>query len=122
MEKTSKEQETSEQSPKTNENQNNNERSELSLKGGKTPLSIYTRRVIDISNISQYLTEESTHGLCGGKNLGNTCFMNSSIACISNCTELTYYFLSGAYKKDINKENKLGMEGRLVISWGNLLQ
>ena len=122
MEKTSKEKETSEQSQKTNENQNNNERSELSLKGGKTPLSIYTRRVIDISNISQYLTEESTHGLCGGKNLGNTCFMNSSIACISNCTELTYYFLSGAYKKDINKENKLGMEGRLAISWGNLLQ
>ena len=48
MEKTSKEKETPEQSQKTNENQNNNERSELSLKGGKTPLSIYTRRVIDI--------------------------------------------------------------------------
>ena len=122
MEKSSTEKESKEESSKINDNQNNNKRSELSLKGGKTPLSIYTRRVIDVSNISQYLTEESTHGLCGGKNLGNTCFMNSSIACISNCTELTYYFLSGAYKKDINKENKLGMEGRLAISWGNLLQ
>ena len=122
MEKTSTEQESTEESSKINDHRNNSKRSELSLKGGKTPLSIYTRRVIDVSNISQYLTEESTHGLCGGKNLGNTCFMNSSIACISNCTELTYYFLSGAYKKDINKENKLGMEGRLALSWGNLLQ
>ena len=102
--------------------QNHNKRSELSTKGGKTPLSLYTRRVIDISNISKFLTKESTHGLCGGKNLGNTCFMNSSIACISNCTELTYYFLSGDYIKDINKENKLGMGGKLAMSWGALLQ
>jgi ubiquitin carboxyl-terminal hydrolase 4/11/15 len=48
--------------------------------------------------------------------------MNSSIACISNCTELTYYFLSGDYIKDINKENKLGMGGKLAMSWGALLQ
>ena len=102
--------------------QNNNKRSELSTKGGKSPLSLYTRRVIDISNISKFLTKESTHGLCGGKNLGNTCFMNSSIACISNCTELTYYFLSGDYIKDINQENKLGMGGKLAMSWGALLQ
>ena len=101
---------------------NNNKRSELSTKGGKSPLSLYTRRVIDTSNISKFLTKESTHGLCGGKNLGNTCFMNSSIACISNCTELTYYFLSGDYIKDINKENKLGMGGKLAMSWGALLQ
>jgi len=97
------------------------ERSILSLEGGKTPLSIYTRRVIDTSKLKNYLKEESSHGLCGGRNLGNTCFMNSSIACISNCIELTYYFLSGDYKKDINKENHLGMGGALAESWGNLL-
>ena len=99
-----------------------NKRSELSLEGGKKPLSIYTRRVIDTSKIKDYLQENSTHGLCGGKNLGNTCFMNSSIACLSNCTELTYYFLSGDYKKDINKENHLGMGGALAESWGNILR
>ena len=98
------------------------ERSQLSLEGGKAPLSIYTRRVIDISKIKDYLNEDSSHGICGGKNLGNTCFMNSSIACISNCTELTYYFLSGDYKKDINKNNKLGLGGNLAKSWGGLLQ
>ena len=96
-------------------------RSKLSLEGGKEPLSMYTRRVINTSKIKDFLKEDSSHGLCGGRNLGNTCFMNSSIACLSNCTELTYYFLSGDYKKDINKENNLGMGGDLANSWGNIL-
>ena len=121
-EKKEKKEKPENQEEKENSSEEENERSELSLEGAKPPLSIYTRRVVNVSNISKYLTEESSHGLCGGKNLGNTCFMNSSIACISNCLELTYYFLSGDYKKDINKENKLGMGGRLAKSWGALLQ
>ena len=121
QEKKEKKEKQEEKEEKENSSKEENERSELSLEGAKPPLSIYTRRVVNVSNISKYLTEESSHGLCGGKNLGNTCFMNSSIACISNCVELTYYFLSGDYKKDINKENKLGMGGRLAKSWGALL-
>ena len=97
-------------------------RSVLSLEGAKPPLSLYTRRVIDISNIHKFFTENSSHGICGSHNLGNTCFMNSSIACLSNCTELTYYFLSGDYKKDINKDNKLGMGGALAESWAELIR
>ena len=122
QEKKEKKEKQEEKEEKENSSEEENKRSELSLEGAKPPLSIYTRRVVNVSNISKYLTEESSHGLCGGKNLGNTCFMNSSIACISNCVELTYYFLSGDYKKDINKENKLGMGGRLAKSWGSLLQ
>jgi len=97
-------------------------RSEFSLEGAKYPLSIYTRRVMDISKLGQYLKKESSSGICGGRNLGNTCYMNSSIACISNCTELTYYFLCGDYKKDINYTNENGMKGILAQSWGNLLE
>ena len=97
------------------------ERSIFSLEGAKYPISIYTRRVMDISKIDEYLNSNSTRGRCGGHNLGNTCFMNSSIACLSNCTELTYYFLKGDYKKDINEENTLGMGGDLAKSWGELL-
>ena len=100
----------------------NNGRSSFSLEGAKKPLSIYTRRVMDISKIGQYLKPGSSKGQCGGRNLGNTCFMNSSIACLSNTTELTYYFLKGDYKKDINEENTLGMRGQLAKSWGELLQ
>ena len=80
---------------KKDEKLNSNERSILSLEGAKYPLSIYTRRVMNISKIDEYLNSNSTRGRCGGRNLGNTCFMNSSIACLSNCTELTYYFLKG---------------------------
>ena len=76
---------------------------------------------MDISRIEDYLNSNSSRGQCGGRNLGNTCFMNSSIACLSNCTELTYYFLKGDYKKDINEENNLGMQGELAKSWGELL-
>ena len=97
------------------------EKSVYSLEGAKYPLSIYTRRVMDVSKIKNYLKSNSTAGRCGGQNLGNTCFMNSSIACLSNCTELTYYFLCGDYLGDINEENQAGMHGRLARSWGELI-
>ena len=101
---------------------NPQKRSEFSLEGAKYPLSIYTRRVMDISKLSKYLKKDSSAGICGGRNLGNTCYMNSSIACISNCTELTYYFLCGDYLKDINSTNENGMKGILAKTWGNLLE
>ena len=97
-------------------------RSEFSFEGIKEPRSLYTRRVMDISKINKYLNSNSSRGQIGGHNLGNTCFMNSSIACLSNCTELTYYFLKGDYLKDINEENTLGMRGEVAREWGNLLQ
>ena len=107
---------------KNEKSETQHERSVLSLEGAKPPLSMYTRRVMDISKIDEYLNPNSSRGQIGGRNLGNTCFMNSSIACLSNCTELTYYFLKGDYLKDINEENNLGMRGELAKEWGNLMK
>lgn len=42
-------------------------------------------------------------GLCGLSNLGNTCFMNSALQCLSNTTALTKYFLDGCHTKEINR-------------------
>ena len=84
--------------------------------------STFTRKKIDIKQLDKILGSGANHGVCGGHNLGNTCFMNSSIACLSNCTELTTYFLSGEYKKDINTNNSEGARGNLAKSWYELLE
>ena len=73
-------------------------------------ISQFTRTIVDVHDLDNILEKGSNHGVCGGHNLGNTCFMNSSIACLSNCTELTAYFLSGKYKVQINKNNPEGLQ------------
>ena len=82
---------------------------------------LYNRRTIDISVLKQIIPEGANHGLTGSHNLGNTCFMNSSIQCMSNSIDLTAYFLSKQYEKEINTSNKLGLGGRLAKAWYNLL-
>jgi ubiquitin C-terminal hydrolase len=57
----------------------------------------------------------------GLKNLGNTCFMNSGIQCLTSVQELTEYFLSGRYVKEINMANPLGTKGELSRSYGILI-
>lgn len=56
-------------------------------------------------------------------NLGNTCYMNSSIQCLSNTYELTRFFLEGKYKfmADLKVKNPLGTEGRLTQAYAKTL-
>ena len=61
-------------------------------------------------------------GICGMKNIGNSCYMNTALQCVSNCWELTNYFLSDAYLKDINKENVIGHKGILAKSYSNVMK
>lgn len=42
-------------------------------------------------------------GATGLSNLGNTCFMNSSIQCVSNTKALTDYFISGRHLYELNR-------------------
>ncbi|UZJ55146.1 hypothetical protein CBS101457_004466 [Exobasidium rhododendri] len=64
---------------------------------------------------------EKQSGLTGLYNLGNTCFMNAALQCMSNTKELKDYFVSGVYKSEINADNPLGMGGAMAKVFGELL-
>lgn len=61
-------------------------------------------------------------GVAGLRNLGNTCFLNSSLQCLSATIPLTDYFLAYQYRKEINDMNPLGTGGRLVVAYAELLK
>lgn len=74
----------------------------------------------DESSLSK--TSLSRNGLVGLQNLGNTCFMSTSLQCLSNCYELTEYFLLDLFRKDINKDNPIGTGGDLASAYAILLK
>ena len=47
-------------------------------------------------------------GLTGIRNLNNSCYLSSSLQCLSAMIGLTKYFLSGKFKNEINHHNPLG--------------
>ena len=67
-------------------------------------------------NINSKISEGSLYGIKGIRNIGNTCYMNTALQCLSNCIELRNYFLFGNHKKDINIDNVLGYSG--LVAYG----
>ena len=66
---------------------------------------------------SMEITEYSRKGRVGLRNLGNTCFMNSCLQCLSNTQPLTSYFLHKLFEAEINRTNPLGTKGRLARNY-----
>ena len=59
----------------------------------------------------------NTYGRVGLYNMGNTCYFNSALQCLSNTEDLTKYFINKYFMKEINNGSSLGSKGFISKSY-----
>ena len=97
--------------------------SKLSLEELKKKAAAKKRELVKAADIAKVQPNEfrKRYGLVGMENIGNTCYINASIQCLSHCSELTQWLLAGKWEEDVNTVNVIGTEGQLLVEYVRLL-
>jgi ubiquitin carboxyl-terminal hydrolase 4/11/15 len=99
-------------------------RNEVTVKLEDGVLETFDRNSDDIQSIPAggKLAQIAGSGAVGLLNLGNTCYMNSIVQCISNTPLLKDFLLNETYIQHINTANAAGSKGKVSFDFGRIVK
>ena len=74
------------------------------------------RRIAGTSPLNSAV--QNIPGITGLNNLGNTCYMNAALQCVSNTKILAQYFQKNCHLHELNRDNPLGFHGHVAKRYG----